>query len=53
MDLKGPDGSASPGDAEMKKLPLAAAWGAGLRDRVRDEMLQTLRQSLTAHAGQA
>ncbi len=41
------------GNAGMKQLPLAAAWGAGARDRVRDEMLETLRHGLAAYAKQA
>lgn len=37
----------------MKKLPLAAAWVRGSRDRVRDEMLATLTAGLGAYAEQA
>ncbi|MET0709252.1 MAG: LysR family transcriptional regulator [Tardiphaga sp.] len=41
------------GDAEMKRLPLAAAWIAGSRDTVRDEMLATLRAGLGVYAEKA
>jgi len=41
------------GDAEMKRLPLAAAWIAGSRDVVRDEMLATLRAGLSVYAEKA
>jgi DNA-binding transcriptional LysR family regulator len=37
-------------DSVMKTLPLAAAWVAGARDPVRDEMIGLLRQNLEAYA---
>ncbi len=39
--------------AEMKRLPLAAAWIAGSRDTVRDTMLETLRAGLSVYAEKA
>src|SRR2546423_6201947 len=39
--------------SNMKGLPLAAAWTRGTRDRVRDEMLETLKASLKRYAKEA
>ncbi len=39
--------------AEMKKLPLAAVWLANSRDRVRDNMIETLRTNLKKYADKA
>lgn len=37
----------------MNRLPLAAAWGRDVRDPVRDELLETLRERLASYAKQA
>ncbi|RTL51833.1 MAG: LysR family transcriptional regulator [Bradyrhizobiaceae bacterium] len=39
--------------ATMKKLPLAAAWLANSRDRIRDNMIETLRLHLQNYADKA
>ena len=39
--------------SNMRGLPLAAAWTRGTRDRVRDEMLETLKASLKRYAREA
>ena len=37
----------------MNRLPLAAAWARGMRDPIRDEMLDILRASLARYALEA
>ena len=37
----------------MSKLPLAAAWLSGSRDRVRDAMLATLEDDLAVYCAEA
>jgi hypothetical protein len=39
--------------SDMNRLPLAAAWVRGIRDSVRDEMLQMLKASLARYAKEA